>query len=383
MRVLIVSHTYISLINRKKWQVAADLYPETQFTILFPTKWRTTLFNHESEKSLTQHNSSSCRFIALDTFKSGNEVLYGYKTLHLFNLIRKIKPDLIHVEQGDNALSYFQCIIFSKILRLNPKFIFFTWVNWKEKKSLKYQIFWNWIEKFNLNKSSAAITGNLDAEKILREKGFQKKILVLPQLGVDTDIFKPAQKITSKFNLIGFVGRLVEEKGIFTLLDAFANLHKNYPEWNLAYLGSGPCKEVLRNRILEKKLESCVEIQETVPHNQVVQFIQKLDIFVLPSFDKESWREQFGHVLIEAMACKVPIIGSDAGEIPNIISNVGIIFKQKNTNSLQNALERLIQNEKLRKELGEKGYLLALNDYSHKSVANKTYAFWNQIMKGN
>ncbi len=393
MRVLVVSHTYITPINRKKWQVFASLYPSVYINVLFPNKWGATLFNHTVESDFSNFDLPNCKFISMKTFKSGNEVLYCYDSKQLFKLMKALKPNLIHVEQGDNALSYLQCIFFSKLLKLKSKNIFFTWVNWRQKFSLKYKIFWTWIEKFNLKNSSGAFVGNVDAAQILRDKGFDNKICVLPQLGVDMTIFQPAGKLDfvkkqdtginpESIKTIGFIGRLVEEKGIFTLLDAFANLRKNYLNWRLVYLGNGPCDDELSKQICAKNLATQVFIQKTVPHDQVAAFIRDLDIMVLPSFDIDGWREQFGHVLIEAMACKVPIIGSDAGEIPKIISDVGLVFKQKNVQSLQHVLNSLISDESLRIELGNKGYDKAIEQYSHQAIADKTYEFWIDIMKG-
>ncbi len=382
MRVLVVSHTYITPINRKKWQVFASLYPNIQINVLFPKQWRATLFNHKVEPDLSIFDLPNCKFISMCTFKSGNEVLYGYAFKKLFKLIKTFRPDLIHVEQGDNAFSYLQCLLFSKLLGLKTKNVFFTWINWRQKFSLKYKLFWSWVEKFNLKSSQGALVGNVDAAKILRDKGFGRKICILPQLGVDTTVFKPAQKQNKKIKTVGFIGRLVEEKGIFTLLDAFANVSAKHANWRLIYLGRGPCCDKLHEQICAKNLQAQVCIQETVPHDQVATFVQDLDILVLPSFDLDGWREQFGHVLIEAMACKIPIIGSDAGEIPNVISGVGLIFEQKNVESLQQALNRLMLDESLRVALGNKGYLRALERYSHQAIADKTYRFWIDIMKG-
>lgn len=373
--------------------IFASLYPNIYIYVLFPKQWTATLFNHKVESGLSDFDLPNCKFISMKAFKIGNEVLYYYAPTQLFRLMKVLKPDLIHVEQGDNALSYLQCIFFSKLLRLRSKNIFFTWVNWRQNFSLKYKIFWSWIEKINLKNSHGALVGNVDAEKILRDKGFNNKICVLPQLGVDTTIFQPASKfdfvkkqntgINSELTkTIGFIGRLVDEKGIFILLDAFEKLRRNYLNWRLVYLGNGPCSNEIAHRICTKKLEQQVFIQKTVPHDQVATFICDLDIMVLPSFDTDGWREQFGHVLIEAMACKVPIIGSDAGEIPNIISDVGLVFKQRDTQSLQDVLERLMSDESLRKELGSKGYNRVIERYTHQAIAEETYKFWVDVMKG-
>ena len=84
------------------------------------------------------------------------------------------------------------------------------------------------------------------------------------------------------------------------------------------------------------------------------------------------WREQFGHVLIEAMACGVPVIGSTGGQIPNVIDDAGLIFEQKNIENLTNCLKKLMKNQDLRKGLGQKGYERFKKNYSnyHKPLSN-------------
>lgn len=382
MRVLVIGHTYIAPINRKKWQVLSHLFSDVHLRIIFPSIWPTTIFQHKAEPSLKKYNSNKCTFLSLNIFKAGNEVLYSYLPIKLFRIIKEFKPDIIHVEQGDNALSYFQAIIFSKILGIKPKFVFFTWVNWQHKFSVKYRIFWRWIENFNLKKSDAAIVGNADAKSILEKKNFTRPALVLPQLGVDLQIFKPAKKENLSSIKIGFVGRMVEEKGIFLLLQAFAQLSHKHNNLKLSYLGNGPCREQLLRQIINLGIENTVEIIEPVPHEQVAAFMQSLDIFVLPSFDLAGWREQFGHVLIEAMACKVAVVGSDAAEIPNIIAGIGQIFKQKDIVSLKNALEELIINDAYRDKLANFGYQKAIKFYSCAAIAEQTYNFWHSIKKG-
>ena len=381
MRVLVISHTYIAPINRKKWQALASLFSDVDLRIVFPSSWPSTIFNHKAEADLSPYNSDRCTFLSLDVFKAGNEVLYSYTPIKLFRLIKDFKPDIIHVEQGDNALSYFQAILFSKILGINSKFIFFTWVNWRHKFSFKYRLFWTWIEKFNLKKSDAAMVGNADAQIILREKNFIKSVLVLPQLGVDLQIFRPVKKESRSGIKIGFAGRLVEEKGVFLLLQAFAELSNKYNNLKLSYLGSGPCQAQLARQIIDLNLEDKIAIIAPIPHEQVAVFMQSLDIFVLPSFDMVQWREQFGHVLIEAMACKVAVLGSDAAEIPNIIAGVGQIFKQKDYLSLRNALEKLIIDESYRNNLAELGYQKVIKNYSCAAIAEQTYNFWSSILK--
>jgi len=383
MKVVIISHTYIAPINRDKWKIFATMHPDVSLWVIFPRHWPTTLFSHEAVVSDFEQ-LPNCQFIALDAQKEGNEVLYGYSFSLLYRLMKKIRPDLIHVEQGEAAFSYFQAIICNKLLRLHAKNIFFTWINWHPEQTLKYRLLWKPIERFNRNHSAGAIVGSERAKEILEEKKFKKPIVVLPQLGVNTSVFKPALRVEralfrKKFH-IGFIGRLVPEKGIFLLLDAFIKLSHQFPDWSLVFVGDGPSLDQLQIHVVEHNLARQVLFHPPVEHHDVAALLSDIDILVLPSFDTIQWTEQFGHVLIEAMACKIPVIGSTAGQIPYIIGSGGLIFEQKNQESLLAQLQSLMQDEEKRKHLGKHGYERVLAEYSHEVIADKTYDFWHRVM---
>lgn len=378
MNVLVISHTYISAINRDKWKVLAQQHKDIFVTVLFPTQWPSCLFTHEAQIDESEH-LPNCRFVAIEAYNVGNELLYYYNNTKLLALIRSLKPDLIHVEQGAGAVSHLQATWYSKFVSRSTKNIFFTWLNWQQKLSLKHTLFLSPIEKINLFQAHGAIAGNADAAVILKNNGFEKPILVLPQIGVNMNIFKPIPSVKSK-KYVGYIGRFALEKGIFDLLAAFSVLSKQYPEWDLIFIGKGPAHNELKSLIKQHNLEDRIHLMQTVPHEMIAQALNTLDILVLPSHDTPTWREQFGHVLIEAMACKVPIIGSDGGEIPHVIDSAGLIFPQKNKDRLLAQLEILMQDEFLRTELGERGYKRAQEHYSHESIANKTHAFWHEII---
>ncbi len=381
MKVLVISHTYIASINREKWKIFAKRYPNTQLKILIPKCWKATLFDIQAG-DLFADSLKNCKFISLDIFNSGNEVLYGYGFLGIAKLLINFKPDLIHVEQGDNAFSYFQAILLSKIFCRKAKFCFFTWVNWKQKRSWKYNFFWNFIEKFNLFFSDGAFVGNHDAKVILQNKNFKKSIQVLLQLGVNQNFFRPTEKaLESTKKIIGYVGRLLPEKGIFLLVDAFTGLIKNFPDWRLLFVGNGKSERKLREYVKDKNILDYVEFRPAMPHEKVAEVLNELEILVLPSYDTAEWREQFGHVLIEAMSCKIPVIGSTGGQIPQVIGNAGLIFEQKNEMEMMSCLKKLMQDQVLRKKLGQSGYERFKSNYSYEIIADKTYSFWSKFLQ--
>ena len=376
MNILVISHTYIASINRDKWKVLASLYPEISLTVLVPSTWPTHMFKHQAQ-NLEQESLSNCTFVTLNTVRAGNELLYGYKFFALLKLLKRIQPDIIHVEQGAHAYSYFQAILCAKLLRLKSKFCFFTWINWEQKQSWKYIFCWKLVEWFTKKHTSGIIAGNHDAEKLLKKNYPTIPITVLPQLGVNTQIFTPAFKETN--HTIGYIGRLVEEKGIIHLLKAFELLHPLFPSWQLLIIGSGPHEKTLIDFVATHHLASYVEFYDPVPHEKIAVLLKTIGILVLPSYDTPSWKEQFGHVLIEAMACKIPVIGSTGGEIPQVIQNAGLVFDQNNIIQLKSCLETLMNNPEMRKTIGENGYHKVNQEFTHDSIAKKTYDFWETI----
>lgn len=370
-KLLVVGHAYLVPLNQDKWIIFADLHPEVEIHVIFPHCWPDVLCALEGKPSKPRPN---CSFTPLKAFKVGNEVRYGFYPGALINLLRNFAPDKIYVEQGDNAFSYFQLMSFAKIWAPRAKFAFFSWVNWKPIWSLKYKIMWKWLEHFNLKLSHGAILGNHDAQLLTQEKGFRGATMVLPQLGVDLEPTLGVSKVcrTSIF----FIGRLADEKGIFLLLQAFANLQSRFPSWTLHFVGKGPAGEHLKELVAGN---AAIVLHGSVSHTEVFNHLKQASVFVLPSYDTLFWREQFGHVLIEAMALSVPVIGTNAGEIANVIGDAGLVSEQNNLESLQNCLEQLMADEELRKKFGQAGYERVKLNFTHQVIAEKTYQFLNQL----
>ena len=161
--------------------------------------------------------------------------------------------------------------------------------------------------------STGAVVGNPTAEKLLREKGFKKPICILPQLGVEQK--EKIIRENKDKKIIAFVGRLVEEKGCFLLLEAFKNISNSFQDWHLWFIGEGTCKKQLEEKANIYAMGEKVQFIGKCSHEQTEEFYKQIDLLVLPSYDVPSWKEQFGHVLIEAMAYGAVPLGSTAGDI--------------------------------------------------------------------
>jgi len=367
MRVVVISRSYIPRVNREKLKKLAekgiDLY------LITPKEWKDKLKKYSLEPDIDK-----IKIIPKSIVLSGRLSLYFYNSLRD---LQELKPDIVHIEEEPWTLSCFQAMSAAK--KVGSKTIFFTWENIYKNFIPPFSL----IENYNLRNADYAIAGNTDAKKVLIKKGFEKPIRVLPQLGVDPTMFKPQDSslLKERLNLngfvIGFVGRLVKEKGLLTLVEAVSKI--NY-EYTLLIVGRGNLKIDIINLAKKLGIERKIKFVDTVPHSEVPKYLNCMDILVLPSITTKKWKEQFGHVLIEAMACEVPVIGSNSGEIPNVIGDSGLVFKEKDANDLAEKLSILMSDERLRKSLAKKGRGRVLNNYTWDRIANETYKIYQDLL---
>jgi glycosyltransferase involved in cell wall biosynthesis len=113
---------------------------------------------------------------------------------------------------------------------------------------------------------------------------------------------------------------------------------------------------------------------------QMPGFYGSLDVLVLPSRTRPNWKEQFGRVLVEAMACGVVVVGSDSGEIPHVIGEAGLIFPEGDAGALRRQLTRLWDNPDLRIELSRRARQRVLDHYTQERVALATFAVYQEML---
>lgn len=201
------------------------------------------------------------------------------------------------------------------------------------------------------------ICHSLRAQKSLLLEGVNESRIRHVPLGVDTKIFFPNPH-SSQPNTIVFVGRLVKEKGVLVLIEAFETLYKKHPHARLFILGSGELETTIHARLAKKGLSHAVTIKKLEYHT-IAQLYQKARIFVLPSISSKTWEEQYGMALIEAMACGLPIVTTDSGAIPEVVGNSAMIVPQNNAPELFRALDTLLSTADIRKKLGTIAYMRA------------------------
>jgi len=388
MKILVASHTYIVDLNCEKLRTLSQLEPGIEVTVVVPKRWKPGGVQNKIIE--TQYRDEGAfKIVPISNFSQNHQGLLTFGA-DLISLLRQFRPQIIQVEQGSRGLSYAQMITLNKLLGLKAKNIFFTW--WNLPYELKFPA--ALLEKYNLNNSHGIISGNQDGAEILRQRGYKGSIKVMPQLGVDESLFspKPQPELAAKLGIqpgefvVGFVGRFVREKGLITLVDALASLKDK--SWKLLLIGRGALQSELISKAAENNFKDRIILVESVPHDEVFKYINLMSTLVLPSetnykfktLTSAGWKEQFGHVLIEAMACQVPVIGSNSGEIPHVIGDAGLIFPEGDAKGLADCLSQLMDKPEFVDKLGEMGYQKAMIQYTNKALAKQQLEFYKELV---
>ncbi len=387
MRILVASHTYTVDLNCEKLRAIATLEPDIDVTVVVPRCWQPG--GVQAQTIISQPSGlGSFRIVPCSNFSQNHQGLLCFGA-DLIALVRQFRPQIIQVEQGTKSLAYAELITLNRVLKLEAKNLFFTW--WNLPYALKFPI--ASLEAYNLRHTDGAIAGNRDAATILQQRGYRGAVQVLPQLGVDVRRFYPQPQPQLRAELgirpdefvVGYVGRFVAEKGLLTVAKALAGL-RDY-EWRWLLVGRGDLKARLMQQATEFGIGDRLIWVESVPHAEVPRYLNAMDALVLASqttnqvqtLTASGWKEQFGHVLIEAMACRVPVIGSDSGEIPHVIGKAGLIFPEGNADALRDQVRSLLHYPDQAANLAQQGYERAIAHYTNHVLARQQLDFYKSL----
>lgn len=198
------------------------------------------------------------------------------------------------------------------------------------------------LKQFELNEKTKA-----DAEKIRRDFGIKGSDIV-----------------------IGYAGRLTEEKGIVELLKAFGRIRRTHKKVHILLVGDEDRRSPLPDRIIEM-INKIRGIHTATFNENVSAYIATMDIFVLASY-----REGFGNVLIEASAMERPVIGTDIIGCRDAVINgkTGLLVKPRDAIELEKALKEMIENPFKRAKMGRAGRQWVIENFDRRLV-------WNRLIK--
>lgn len=385
LKVAFIGHSYIESASRGKLVHLAQF---TDLRLITPSKF-----------------PMAYRWYSLDfEFNPGVQVLsYPIDFLHLRRTstrwffrtsdlgLAQLQPDIIHVENEQHSWIVCQTLLYRKRFAPRAKFVLFSWENLRagEQGSKAWAL--ERLARFNRQFVDFFICGNADGKQILVENGVpEDKVEVLPQFGVDPEMFYPypAERrgllrnglgISPNEFVVGFIGRFVEEKGLLDLVEATSQLKTAAERVPILLLnGKGNMESIVRARCAQLGVRLLV--LPALKYHEIANTMNALDVLVLPSQSRRFWKEQFGHVLIEAMASGVPVIGSDSGEIPNVIGSAGLVFHEGDRENLFQCLRLCCDNDHFRLGLRERGLERVAKNYTDKRIADRTLQIYERII---
>ena len=322
--------------------------------------------NSKYKEYIITHKESSNSFLRILRYIS----LQIKMSFRLINLRKKIDICIFF-----NESSFILPMIISKLLGKK--------VLWQLPSSLKktlyyndnsFSFFLNLMQNlsYNLVDNIILYSPNLIHEWELEK--YKNKVLIAHEHIIDPAEFKIMKDYDKRDCLIGYVGRLSKEKGIFNFVKSIKIMLEK--EKNVKYLiiGSGELENSIKNYLNENKLNRNVKMINWVPHNELPSYFNELKLLVIPSYT-----EGLPNVMLESMACGTPVLATQVGSIPDIIADqeTGFILKENSVECISNNIEKVLSFSKLNK-VSENTCKFVKSEFNENITSKK----WLNIFQG-
>jgi glycosyltransferase involved in cell wall biosynthesis len=289
------------------------------------------------------------------------------------------RPDVIHIIGEASYLSTWQVLRWSR--RRWPAVPVSLYA--AQNVVIRFPPPFGWLERRAYESVTHAVPITPAALEVLRTKGFAGPATIVP-LGVDTRRFTPVRQPrpdNGRFT-VGFVGRLEPHKGVQDLLTATERL-----DTDLLVVGRGSLTPLVAAAAARRP--GRIRLVDWADHDQLPALLRQMSVLALPSAEIVQrnvvpWvgiplREQFGRVLVEAMGCGVPVIGSDVGEIGHVIGGAGLTYPAGDVPALSRAIAAVRDDPSLARQFGAAGVARARGDFSWDHVAMTMCEIWRHL----
>jgi phosphatidylinositol alpha-1,6-mannosyltransferase len=373
LRILAIGHSYILALNRSTLRELSK-NAEFEITAVSPKKF---CGDFEPLTIEPEPPSSSLRLVGIDAEGTEHLHLYRYNFKQLAGVLSGHDYDLLYVWSEPYSFAAHQIATMS---RKNVAFCFWTAQNLHKSHPFPLCEFENRV----LERADGWLAaGNLVYETMIA-RGYPAERGQVLTLAVDTSAFRPntsdetaevLRDLGLKPPVIGFLGRLTEEKGLDILMASLEQVDLSLP-WSLFLMGNGPYESKIAGWIKKRSLTERVKIR-LLTHCDVPRCLAAMDLLIAPSQTREHWKEQFGRMLIEAFASGVPVIGSDSGEIPYVVDKAGKIVPEGDVGAWAKAIEEMLRNPAARKRYRQVG-LKRSRLFSSSAVAQELGKFFKE-----
>lgn len=339
-RVLVISHPAVVSVNQEVYRELARRGWEV--TIVVPSRWR----HAYSESDLRPRPLEGLQGALRPT-----RVLFaGRPQRHLYvtrsrALAARLRPDVAFIEAEPFSLPAAQWR--RAFSRLEIPFGVQSYENIDRSLPLPIRR----LRSRVLRDAAFVAARSQTAGELARSWGARGEVALAPPAVPSWPAEPPDRREGERRFTVGFAGRLVQSKGVMDLLAAVRELSAPV---ELLLIGDGELRAQLDGQPIPG---SSARVLSGLTHEQMPAGYGRLDVLVLPSRTTPTWKEQFGRVIVEALWCGVPVVGSDSGEIPWLIelTGGGLTFPEGDSEALAALLSRLREQPALRERLAQTG----------------------------
>lgn len=378
MRILAVSHSCAAEVNQELFtEIVAQ--PDTDVLLVMPRTWRSE-YTGRRFSTTVRRSTARLSVLQLPVIRPGHVWQHAYIGLARTDIAR-FDPHIVYSTQEPWSLANEQFRRLAK--RRAAPFVFHTNQNLLKRLPAPFRQF----ERASYRDCTFALAYSEGARRVMTEKGLRRPSAVVPY-GTNVDHFHPGMEPALREALgvgssvvLGYVGRLVPEKGVDLLIRATAALHRSGRDVRALVVGEGAESGRLRSLATQLGIGTRVQFTGPVAHEDAAIRMRCIDILVLPSRTTRRWKEQFGRVLIEAWATQIPVVGSTSGEIPHFVKAAGggLIFREDDTNDLVARLGELVDDTEARREFGARGGATVRAQYTFSAVAARLRELFDQV----
>ena len=376
MRVLLISHTCQSRTEGQPKAEKLAQRPDLDLRVLVPDRWLHYGHWRGPDDPGDAAFSYQVGRVAFPWTGPGQCFLHWYPELG--RTLREFQPDVIDLwEEAWGLVSAQTCWLRDRILPA-ARIITETEQNIDKRLPPPFEAF----RRYTLRRADFAVARNRDAVEVLRRKGYTGPAEVVPN-AVDTDVFQPLDRDACRAGLglsgfvVGYVGRLVPEKGLEDMVRALPFCDSSV---KLLLVGSGPLELHLRQVANGLGVSDRVQVLPGMPQSDLPRVMNAIDVLALVSRTLSRWKEQFGRVIIEAHACGIPVIGSDSGAIPDVVGQGGLIVPEQNPEALARAIERFRTEPALCRQMALAGRAQVAENYTWERVADRMAAIYPRLV---
>ena len=375
LRVLLISHTCQSRTEGHPRAERLARLPGLDLRVLVPDRWRHYGRWRRPDAPLDDAFTLEAARVAWPWAGPAQSYLHWYPGLA--ETLRRFRPDVIDLwEEPWGLVSAQACWLRSRLLP-HSKIVSETEQNINRRLPPPFEA----LRRYTLGRTDYAVARSPEALQVLRDKGYAGPGRVVPN-AVDAAHFRPLdrEKCRAALNipgfLVGYVGRLVEEKGLADHIDA---LRFCADAVQCVFVGDGPFRGALEARAQAAGRSGQVHFLPGRPQEELPPLLSALDALALVSRTTPTWKEQFGRVIIEAHACATPVIGSRSGAIPGVVGAGGLVVPEREPEALAAAIERLRADPAHARALGAAGRAQVEAQYTWERVAEQMLEIYNAL----